>query len=444
MPASSAAAQEKPRVVCHSFNQLHTHLAVGTTVGWHIVACEPYTPCQEARSPGGVAAIQMLFTSSLIAIVGNGERAEDSPRRLRLWNSSTSSPVFELTFATEVLRVLMNRTRLLVVLSDATHVFELSTMRLLHLLESAPNPKGIGALCSSDAAICAVWPGGHAPGWAGRLTIFDASQEGSAVASVAAHHSNICCVALNARGELMATASDKGTVIRVHRVPSGECMHTFRRGSMRATVYSLAFAAVDQQDAEAEPPAGVGGEAADGAPADASMLDGAGRPRQASSSSGSRHAAKRNGPLLCATSSTGTVHVWRCGQLPGSAADGAAADQLGHLVARCGGAAATPRGGLASLQKWLGAQTASASAERDFAHVRLRLPKDDSWCVAAMREESGAPSDLVTDMAEGGDVPRCALYVLTARGEFFVHALDARRGGTCVLQDERRIWTSDD
>lgn len=215
-------------VVGHAFNQTATHLALGTETGWLIVACEPFMPCQEAASPGGISAIQMLFASSLIALVGGGERAEDSPRRLRLWNSSTSSPVFELTFSSAILRVLMNRTRLLAVLEDATHVFELATMRLLHQLETAPNPRGVAALCSSDAGICAVWPGGQAPGWAGRLTIFDASH-GAPLTSIAAHHSNIACVALTAKGDLMATASEKGTVIRVHTVPAGACIHTFRR-----------------------------------------------------------------------------------------------------------------------------------------------------------------------------------------------------------------------
>ena len=129
--SSPSAPKPPPALLSFAFNQLHTHLAIGTPTGWHVLGCEPFTPCLDVASSGGVSAIQMLFSSSLIALVGGGERAEDSPRRLRLWNTSTSSPVFELTFASAVLKVLMNRTRLLVVLNDATHVFELNTMRLL-------------------------------------------------------------------------------------------------------------------------------------------------------------------------------------------------------------------------------------------------------------------------------------------------------------------------
>ena len=49
----------------------------------------------------------------------------------------------------------------------------------------------------------------------------------------------IACVSLTAKGHLMATASEKGTVIRVHTVPESQCVYTFRRGTMRATIQSL-------------------------------------------------------------------------------------------------------------------------------------------------------------------------------------------------------------
>ena len=44
--------------------------------------------------------------------------AVDLPRRLRLWNTSTKTAVFELTFSSDILNVVMNKRRLLVVLGD--------------------------------------------------------------------------------------------------------------------------------------------------------------------------------------------------------------------------------------------------------------------------------------------------------------------------------------
>lgn len=42
----------------------------------------------------------------------------------------------------------------------------------------------------------------------------------------------------------MATASDKGTVIRVFSVPNGEKVFQFRRGSYSARIFSISFNAV--------------------------------------------------------------------------------------------------------------------------------------------------------------------------------------------------------
>jgi hypothetical protein len=424
MPKPKPAAVPAPTLTCAAFNQTHDHLSFGTEAGWQIVACEPFEPCHSVSVAGGVSVTGMLFTSSLIAIVGHGERAETSPRRLRLWNSSTSSPVFELTFATSVLRVLMNRTRLLVVLVDATHVFELSTMRLLHQLESAPNPLGLAAICSTDASICAIWPGGAAPNWHGKLTIFDAAY-GTALTSVAAHHTSIRAVAITPRADLLATASDKGTVVRVHRLPGGECVHVLRRGTLGATIHSLAFSATSAP--EAEPPAS---DAAAHAAAADSAASGA-----ADAAASEARARASCGPLLCAASSTGTVHVWRVGSEPSSSSSSSSLS----LSSSERESAATPTptgrpsvvGKLGALPKWLSAQTIDAPAkllgdklgERDIGRVHVKLPADASWCAAAIHDDGGG---------------RHSLYVVTARGEFTAYALDGLTG-ECTKRDERRL-----
>lgn len=43
---------------------------------------------------------------------------------------------------------------------------------------------------------------------------------------------------------MLATASDKGTVIRVFSIPSAQKLYQFRRGSYASRIYSIAFNAV--------------------------------------------------------------------------------------------------------------------------------------------------------------------------------------------------------
>lgn len=61
---------------------------------------------------------------------------------------------------------------------------------------------------------------------------------------IPAHDSPLAAISFSSTGTLIATASEKGTVIRVFRVSDGTRLHEFRRGVKRyAKIYSLAFSA---------------------------------------------------------------------------------------------------------------------------------------------------------------------------------------------------------
>ena len=62
-----------------------------------------------------------------------------------------------------------------------------------------------------------------------------------AINVVEAHRSPLSCIAVNDAGTLLATASDKGTIIRVFSIPSARKLYQFRRGSMPSRIYSMAF-----------------------------------------------------------------------------------------------------------------------------------------------------------------------------------------------------------
>ena len=56
-----------------------------------------------------------------------------------------------------------------------------------------------------------------------------------------AHNSTIALMTMNHSGTLLATASAKGTVVRLFSLPDAIPIATFRRGSYSATIFSIAF-----------------------------------------------------------------------------------------------------------------------------------------------------------------------------------------------------------
>ena len=61
-----------------------------------------------------------------------------------------------------------------------------------------------------------------------------------------AHDGELRALCLTANGTLLATASIKGTIIRVWDIATSSCTHEFRRGVERATITCLAFSWDDQ------------------------------------------------------------------------------------------------------------------------------------------------------------------------------------------------------
>jgi autophagy-related protein 18 len=82
--------------------------------------------------------------------------------------------------------------------------------------------------------------GEHVVPTSGGVLIYDATKL-EAANVIDAHNSPLSCIALNSDGTLLATASEKGTIIRVFSVPGGEKLYQFRRGSIPAKIYCMSF-----------------------------------------------------------------------------------------------------------------------------------------------------------------------------------------------------------
>ena len=234
-----------------TFNQDYSHLAVGTSHGFRIFTTDPFAKCYESKD-GNIAIMEMLFSTSLVALILE-------PRRLQIKNTKRESTICELTFPTTVLAVRLNRKRLVIVLEDQIYLYDIQTMKLMYTIETSPNPMAICALSPSSencylayplpqkAAAASFAPPSHAPPnsahmspTTGGVLLFDAMKL-EAINVVEAHKSPLSCMIMNNDGTVLATASDKGTIIRVFSIPDGRKMYQFRRGSMPSRIFSMSF-----------------------------------------------------------------------------------------------------------------------------------------------------------------------------------------------------------
>jgi autophagy-related protein 18 len=126
---------------CINFNQDASCISVGTRQGYRIFNCDPFGKFY-SRTDGGIGIVEMLFCTSLVALVGAGEQPAFSPRRLQITNTKRQSTICELTFVSAILAVKMNRKRLIVVLEEHIYIYDIGNMKLLHTIDTSPNPNG--------------------------------------------------------------------------------------------------------------------------------------------------------------------------------------------------------------------------------------------------------------------------------------------------------------
>ncbi|GMG30246.1 unnamed protein product [[Candida] boidinii] len=132
-----------------NFNQDFSCISVGYKNGYKVYNCDPFGKALNKNDSGSIGIVEMLFSSSLLAIVGMGDQNSLSPRRLKIINTKRQTTICELTFPNSILSVKLNRERLIVLLEETIYIYDITNMRLLHTIEIPLNPNGLIALSPS-------------------------------------------------------------------------------------------------------------------------------------------------------------------------------------------------------------------------------------------------------------------------------------------------------
>ncbi|CAD6228330.1 unnamed protein product [Miscanthus lutarioriparius] len=245
--AAAAAPSPAAKDLLHiSFNQDYGCFAAGTKSGFRIYNCDPFREIfrrdlaavgdgATGAGGGGIGVVEMLFRCNILALVGGGDNPHYPPNKVMIWDDHQSRCIGELSFRSPVRGVRLRRDRIIVVLEYKIFVYNFADLKLVHQIETAPNPKGLCAVSQQPGSIVLVCPGAQkgqirVEHYGARKTKF-----------INAHTSRVACFALSQDGRLIATASTKGTLVRIYNAAEGNLLQEVRRGADRAEIYSLAF-----------------------------------------------------------------------------------------------------------------------------------------------------------------------------------------------------------
>jgi WD40 repeat protein len=175
----------------------------------------------ESGRGGGIGMVELLYDRGLAAVVGGGSRPAYPPHKVLMWDFHHRRCTGELCFRSPVLSVKLRPDKLVVVVERKAFVYELESLGALFCAETLPNPKGLCALSPAASSHFVLACPGLCKGEVRVEQLRPRSLEKKKMmmnrdtTMIAAHDSQLACIALSVDGRLLATASSKGTLIRI-------------------------------------------------------------------------------------------------------------------------------------------------------------------------------------------------------------------------------------
>lgn len=356
-----------------NFNQDFTSLSVLSPTGLRLFSISSQDKVEEIFAKDNteqIRIVERLFNSSLVVLV-----TAQKPNCLKMLHFKKKQDICNCFYPSEILCVRMNRQRLIVCLAESIHIHDIRDMKILHSIENiAPNEQGLCALSLNSHLAFPVCQ------TSGELRIFNASKLRTGM-TIRAHDTSLSALAFSPSGALLATASERGTVIRVFCVKNGQRVQEFRRGVSCVRIASLVFSA--------------------------------------------------SGDFLCASSNTETVHVFK---IDTRAVETVELKAIADVAAKSENSAKEAVASTAAeescrpVASWGGMFSKAVSS--------LLLPTQVSEVLAQDR------SFATVQLAQGGLKHICALtrvqkeprlLIACEDGFLYVHEFPAERGGPCKL-----------
>ncbi|KAJ5602908.1 hypothetical protein N7537_005864 [Penicillium hordei] len=221
-----------PYSLSATFNRDNSCFSVGLDTGFCVYNANPCELKVLRDFNAGIGVAEMLGQSNYLAIVGGGKNPKFPQNKLVIWDDAKQKAAITLEFRTSVLGVRLSKSKIVAVLLNSVHVFAFSNPpQKLSVFETFDNPLGLACLDNKVLA----FPG-RSPGQVQMIEL----QTGN-ISIIPAHSTPLRAMALSPDGNLLATASESGTLVRIFATGNCTKLAELRRGVDHAVIFSISF-----------------------------------------------------------------------------------------------------------------------------------------------------------------------------------------------------------
>ncbi|GAA5994725.1 uncharacterized protein JCM10292_004315 [Rhodotorula paludigena] len=263
LPAHSLSDAPASPITGVHLNADGSLFATATLEGWVVYRTNPLQVITRRDLPDSSLRIVLpLECTNLVFLVGGPPSPLYPPNKVIIWDDKLRQAAAELEFREDVRGLAVRRDRLVVVLRRRVIVFVLGRGEAGVWreggYETADNPKGLVALATEPGSTLLAFPG-RQPGQVQlvRLPPLDPaspplppppSHDPTAspypsVSVILAHTTALSALSTTPNGAMLATASSKGTLVRIWDAQSSYLVKELRRGTDSAEIFAISFRA---------------------------------------------------------------------------------------------------------------------------------------------------------------------------------------------------------
>ena len=221
-----------------SFNQDGSCFCLGTKKGFFVYNTSPLKLLSFREFNEGINIVEMLKKTNILALVEESDKDTDLlNNKLIIWDDHQNKRISELKLDSEILNVKIKLDKIIVSTNNNyLYLIEITTLEINSVFQMYENSNGLFSVSMDDKILVVAFPYKYT-GYV-KIKKFNSKEN---IPSINAHDSNISFLSLSNDGNLLATSSERGTLIRIFSTFNGEMIQELRRGAKTAQIYYITF-----------------------------------------------------------------------------------------------------------------------------------------------------------------------------------------------------------
>lgn len=219
-------------ILSMSFNQDVSCFCIGNKKGYIIFKSYPIGDNCKREINMSISLISMLYKTNIIAFVKTTNTNE-----LIIWDDSQNKILTKIKVAFNIKNIKLSSATIFIIGEYEISVYSLNSFEFYELIKTSHNINGVLGISKNINSNIIAYPSVYI----GEVSIKNYNDRKSKEIKIKAHHSDIAAIGVNSDGSLVATSSEKGTVIRIFTANDGMLLQEVRRGTEQVEIYSLVF-----------------------------------------------------------------------------------------------------------------------------------------------------------------------------------------------------------